>query len=275
MTAARWSGQLRSLLFNAAFWAISISHTLWAALAALRPGAEPVQRAVRRYVHAMTWAMRCFAGIEIEVRGRDRLPQGDFIVAPKHSSYGDGFSIYNEVDDLVFVTGDHLERFPLMKRVLSKLGAIVLRTCAGVEARHALTAAARVPGRRILIYPEGHLAPVGVRFRYRSGVYHLARDLELPVVPVASSLGLFWPQERWTKRPGRAVLEFLAPITAGEDKAVFLAALTTAVEDRTAELIAEARGGAPMRSVRGEPNSSRPRRERVRRGWRRWSAAER
>ncbi len=249
---------MRSLLFNLAFWAISISHTVWAALAALRPGAEPVRRVIRRYVYAMTWAMRRLAGIEIEVRGRDRLPRGDFILAAKHASYGDGFSIYNEVEDLVFVTGAHLERLPLMKTVLQKLGAIVVNRCGQSKARHVLTATApHVQGRKILIYPEGHLAPVGVRFRYRSGVYHMARRFDLPVVPVASSLGLFWPQERWTKRPGRAVLEFLDPIQAGDDRAAFLASLTTAVEDRTARLIAEARGGPPVASIHGEPDMPR------------------
>ena len=77
---------MRSLLFNLAFWAISISHIVWAALAALRPEAEPVRGVIRRYVRAMTWAMRSLAGIRIEVRGRERLPPGDFILAPKHAS---------------------------------------------------------------------------------------------------------------------------------------------------------------------------------------------
>ena len=245
---------MRSLLFNLAFFAISVVHTFWAALAALRPGEAPVRRVISRYVGAMTWAMRKLAGIHIEVRGRERLPAGAFILAPKHASYGDGFSIYNEVADLAVVTGDHLERFPLFKMVLKKLGAIVVGRCGGADARSALNASASAAqGRRILIYPEGALAPVGVRFRYRSGVYHLARDLGLPVVPVASSLGLFWPQEDWTKRPGRAVLEFLDPIEAGPDRTAFLARLEAAVEDRTAELIAEARGGAVRPPVRGEP----------------------
>jgi 1-acyl-sn-glycerol-3-phosphate acyltransferase len=251
---------VRSLLFNAAYWIISVVHVTWAALATLLPGAEPVRRVVRRYVAAMTWAMHRLAGIQIEVRGREHLPQGRFILAAKHASYGDGFSIYNQVEDLAFVTGDHLERYPLLGSVLRKLGAIVVNNCGGVRAREALTSrtmAARAADRNILIYPEGHLAPVGVRFRYRSGVYHMARDLDLPVVPVASSLGLFWPQEAWTKHPGRAVLEFLEPLQAGADKAEFLARLETAVEDRTAELIAEVRGGPVVPSVRGEPADGR------------------
>ena len=237
--------RLRSLPFNLAFGVISVAYTLRAAVAALRPGDGPVRKAVAAYVHAMLWAMRVLAGIKIEVRGRERLPSGAFILAPKHASYGDGFSIYGEVADLAIVTGDHLERFPLFKTVLGKLGAIVVRRCGGRQAQSALSASASQAGRdgrSILIYPEGALAPVGVFYRYHSGVFHMARDLDLPVVPVASSLGLFWPQENWTKRPGLAVLEFLDPIRAEGSQADLLAALTRAVETRTAELVAEATG---------------------------------
>jgi 1-acyl-sn-glycerol-3-phosphate acyltransferase len=103
---------MRSLPFNVAFWLISIVYTLLAAVSALRPGRGAVRAVIRRYVRRMVWAMRALAGIQIEVRGRERLPQGAFILAPKHASYGDGFSIYAQFDDLAFVTGDHLEPLP-------------------------------------------------------------------------------------------------------------------------------------------------------------------
>ena len=259
---------MRSLLFNLAFGLISIFHTVWAALAALRPGRGRVRHVIRLYVRRMVWAMGAFAGIVIEVRGRERLPTGAYILAPKHASYGDGFSIYAQFDDLAFVTGDHLERFPLFKQVLGKLGAIVVDNCGGPEARKALSdsaAKAHAEGRKILIYPEGHLAPVGVKFRYRTGVYYMARDFDLPVVPVASSLGVFWTQENWTKHPGKAVLEFLDPIPPGLDKEAFMARLEAAVEDRTADLVAEATGRSVAPAVLGLPDAERPRETKGRR----------
>ena len=253
---------MRSLVFNVAFGLISVIYTFKAALAALRPGRGAVRRAVSQYVRRMVWAMDAFAGIELEVRGRERLPEGAFILAPKHASYGDGFCAYSQFDDLAFVTGDHLERFPLFKTVLKKLGAIVVDNCGGPEARRALArsaAEANAEGRKILIYPEGHLAPVGVRFRYRTGVFHMARDFGLPVVPAASNLGLFWPQEKWTKRPGKAVLEFLDPIPPTLGKAEFMARLEAAVEGRTAELVADATGRPVQPSVLGVPEAERRR----------------
>ena len=68
------------------------------------------------------------------------------------------------------------------------------------------------------------------------------RDFDVPVVPLATNLGLFWPQEETRKTPGIATLEFLEPIPTGLPKDEFLARLETAIEGKTAELIAEATG---------------------------------
>ena len=236
---------MRSLLFNLAYWVLSILYTLAAAFAALAPGRKAVQWIIRRYVKRMVQAMRVLAGIHIEARGKDRLPEGAFIIAAKHQSWGDGFSVYDQFDDLAFVTGDHLEKFPLLGTVLQKLGAIVVNNCGGHEARKALAQSAAIAlqqGRKILIYPEGNLAKVGEKFRYRSGVWHMYRDFDMPVVPLATNLGLFWPQEDFRKNPGKATIEFLDPIPTGLPKAEFMARLEDAIETRTAELVAEATG---------------------------------
>jgi 1-acyl-sn-glycerol-3-phosphate acyltransferase len=236
---------MRAALFTVVYWILSIAYALMAAFAALAPGRGATSWIIRRYVKRMVQAMRLIGGVKLEVRGRERLPEGAFIIGAKHQSWGDGFSVYSQFDDLAFVTGDHLERFPLLGTVLKKLGAIVVDNCGGPEARRALSqsaAQARAEGRRILIYPEGNLAKVGERFRYRSGVWHMSRDFEMPVVPLATNLGVFWPQEEGVRRSGTAVIEFLDPIPPGLGKTEFLARLEEVVETRTAELVSEATG---------------------------------
>jgi 1-acyl-sn-glycerol-3-phosphate acyltransferase len=160
--------------------------------------------------------------------------------------------MFAHVQNLVFVAGDHLERIPLLRGVLRKFGAIMVDNCGGPEARRALAekaSAAHADGRRILIYPEGNLAKAGERFRYRTGVFYMYRDFNLPVVPVATNLGLFWPQEHFKKNPGRATVEFLEPIQPGLSRGEFLARLEGAIETRTQELIAEVTGEAIRPSI--------------------------
>ena len=236
---------MRSFAFAVAYWSLSVVYASAAAVAALAPGRGATGWIIRRYVKRMVQAMWLLAGIRLQVRGRDRLPSGAFIIASKHQSWGDGFATYDQFDDLAFVTGDHLEKFPLLGTVLRKLGAIVVNNCGGREARDSLKqsgATAHAEGRRILIYPEGNLAKVGEKFRYRSGVWHMYRDFNMPVVPLASNLGLFWPQDGYQKHPGTATLQFLDPIPTGLGKEEFLTRLEALVESKTAELIAEATG---------------------------------
>lgn len=243
---------MRSALFNAYYWVLSIFYGLSAALAALAPGREAVTFTLRLYSRRMLWALDRIAGVEVQLKGQENLPAGPCIIAAKHHSWGDGFVMFAHVDNLSFVTGDHLEKFPLVGAILQKFGAIVVDSCGGPEAREALSkSAAQVAaeGRRILIYPEGHLAAPGERFRYRTGVYHMSKDFCLPVVPVATNLGCFWRQTEKQKTPGVATVELLPPLPLGLEKDVFMAELERVIETRTNELIAEARGAPARDSV--------------------------
>src|SRR5665213_2462006 len=88
---------MRSLLFSLAYWILSGFYVLVAALASLLPGPGPVQAVVRFYSHRMLWALRWFAGIKVDLAGRERLPEGAFILAAKHHSWGDGFVTFAHV----------------------------------------------------------------------------------------------------------------------------------------------------------------------------------
>jgi len=253
---------MRGTLFQIAYWLLSLVYVLVSLPFLAWPGHGPVRAIIKSYTRAMNLALRLVAGIRKEVRGRERLPQGAFVIASKHQSWGDGFLVYPEVKDLAFVTGDHLERFPLVGGILKKLGAIVIDTCGGGEKKASSLAngmeKARDDGRRVLIYPEGHLAPVGYHFRYKSGVWHMAEAMGVPVVPVATNIGVFWQQQESPRRSGTAIIEFLNPIPPGLPKEEFIARLTEAVEARTAELVAEATGEPARRAtlIPDPPNGS-------------------
>jgi 1-acyl-sn-glycerol-3-phosphate acyltransferase len=244
---------IRSIAFEAAYWVLSVFYALVSAFAALAPGRGPLSATLRFYTRRMLWAMHWIAGIKVDVAGKQKLPDGAFIVAAKHHSWGDGFVLFAHVANLSFVAGDHLERIPLLRGILHKFGAIMVDNCGGPEARKALAekaAAAHADGRRILIFPEGHLCKPNERFRYRTGVYYMYRDFGLPVVPVATNLGLFWRQQDFVKYAGRATVEFLEPIPPGLPRADFLERLEDAVETRSQELICAARNEPFIPSVR-------------------------
>ena len=255
---------LRSSAFLVAYWALNIFYGLLALGAAALPGRKPTTWVIGRYVRRMVWCLRTLAGIRLDVRGAERRPEGAFIIAAKHQSWGDGFATYAQFEDLAFVIGAHMGKYPGVPVILRKLGAIIVDSSGGPASRRALmqdAAEVRDEGRRILIYPEGHLAPVGTRYPYKTGVFHLYKTFGLAVVPTATNLGVFWPGTDFRKRPGTAVLEFLEPIPPGLARGEFMARLEAAIEGRTAELVAEATGGPVVPAEMRAPPVEAPRRQ--------------
>lgn len=235
----------RAVLFRIAYWATSVFYVLGALPLLMLPGRKPLMGWIRGYTRTMCLLMRWVAGVDINVHGKGNLPDGPCIIAAKHQSWGDGFVMFSQFSDLAFVTGDHLEKFPLVGGVIRKMGAIVVDNCGGAYARAKLVddelKKAQSDNRRILIYPEGHLSPVGQRHRYRRGVYHMYKAYGCPVVPAATNLGLRWPQQHWRLTPGEAVVEFLEPIPPGLSKDAFMARLEDSIEARSIELLGDER----------------------------------
>ena len=131
-----------ALLFACAYWVLSVFYALLAAITSVLPGNRAMIFIIRFYCRRMLWAMRTFAGIKVNLKGQENLPEGAFIIAAKHHSWGDGFVMFANVPNLSFVTNDGLERIPLLRGILRKLGAIVVDNCGGPEARAALSVAA-------------------------------------------------------------------------------------------------------------------------------------
>lgn len=251
---------MRSFVFNCAYWFLSGVYAVLCAVLALYPGRRVLMHGLRSYGRATVILMRVVCGIRIEVRGTPPKDQ-PVIIGAKHQSWGDGIVMMAKCGDVNFVCGDHMLKYPLIGWVLKRCGAIVLSNGGGAEAQQNLAdGIARSQGegrpRPVLIYPEGHLTPVGEGLRYRSGVWRLSQALDRPIVPVATNLGQCWPQQGWAKFAGTAVIEFMAPIAPSDDRDAVLAELETRVETRTRELEAEFAGAfAPG----AEHTQSRPR----------------
>ena len=232
---------IRSSLFNVFFYAATAIYAVIGVIFSLVPGRTLLMASLRRYTKLIRWGMRVIAGITVEVSGHERVPSdGPVILAAKHQSYGDGLIMFHQFDDLSFVTGDHLEKFWLIKVILAKMNAVVVEHCGGSTNRARMAATSRIvreQGRRILIYPEGHLSRIGTRHPYKKGVWHLQQEFDCPVVPVATNLGQRWNQTDWIKHPGHARVEFLDPIPTGLGKDEFMALLEERIETRSRALL--------------------------------------
>tara|TARA_R110002072_G_scaffold59914_1_gene152343 strand:+ start:2201 stop:2908 length:708 start_codon:yes stop_codon:yes gene_type:complete len=234
---------MRSLVFNTLFWGLSGVFALTCYVAAWLPRRGPLMAVIIAYGKTTRLCMRWVAGIPVEVRGQP--PRGEpVIIAAKHQAYADGPLMMALAGDLNFVIGNGIEKFPLVNRIVKRAGATMVDAQGHTRAQGALQESiGRITDdhRPVLIYPEGGMAAVGVTRRYRKGVYVLYAELGRSVVPVATNLGLRWPEEEWEKYPGPAVIEFLEPIPPGLPREIFMQRLQTAIETRSRELEAEGR----------------------------------
>ena len=94
---------LRSLIFNIFFGLVTVLYALVCVVLSLLPWRGPMMASLRRYTRLMVWGMRVIAGIKVNVTGHERLPEGTFIVAGKHQSYGDGFVAFSQFKDLSLI----------------------------------------------------------------------------------------------------------------------------------------------------------------------------
>ncbi|MFQ6553273.1 lysophospholipid acyltransferase family protein [Aestuariibius insulae] len=237
-------------LFPIGYWITSILFTLLAAPLLILPSRKPLMKWLRLYARTMVGVMRHLGGIDLTFKGHENLPDGPFILAPKHQSWGDGFASFSQIPDLGFVTNNRILNYPLVGPILRKIDAIVIDSCGGDAARDSVTGngldTARTEGRHLLIYPEGRLVPVGETERFRKGVYHMYEAYGCPVVPAATDLGVRWPQHDTFTVPGPATLEFLEPIPPGLDKETFMTRLQDAIEGRSRALLEEQRAAGTL-----------------------------
>jgi 1-acyl-sn-glycerol-3-phosphate acyltransferase len=240
--AASFGLKLRSRIFNAAFLAYTFVFVLTVYPLLLWPRRRPIARAMKVYAKGVLGLMRALAGIRIEIRGRENLPRaGAYILASKHQSEADGLIQMALIDDLAFVAMKEVGKYPLVGPVLRKLEMVLVDTDGGARERTTLADGGRsaaAAGRPILIYPEGTLMKMGERGKYRAGVYHLAADLDLPVIPVATDVGLCWDRRQPVKRAGAVTVTFLPAMRADADKRAFMTALEETIEAECARLVA-------------------------------------
>jgi len=251
---------MRIFLFKAAYWSVSIVFALLAMPLVILPSRKPMMFWIRTYTKLMTLSMRWIIGIKLDYRGKHHIPDGPCIIAAKHQSWGDGFSMFSQIKDLAFVTGNHLEKMPLLGSILRKMGAIVVDNCGGAYARAKLIDTelkeAQKQNRKILIYPEGHLSKVGTRHRYRKGVFHMYQSYNRPVIPVATNLGLYWPENSWNLKSGTAVIEFLDPIAPGLPKEEFMKTLEATIEKHSLALLPDDFEISPLDYYQDDKNDS-------------------
>jgi len=232
----RW---IVSLLFGLQIYLMmglmALWFTPWAAVD--RRGAHAAARNWCRWVR---WSARAMLGLRTEVRGQ--IPRGEVLIAAKHQSFLDIILIVSEVPQPRFIMKRELTWAPILGWYALRIGCVPVdrgkRGQAIAQMKEGVRKGQARPG-QLIIYPEGTRTAPGARPAYKIGTGVLYDQLGQTCVPAATNVGLFWPRRGVMRRPGLAVVEFLAPIAPGMSTGAFMAELERRIEGATARLLAE------------------------------------
>lgn len=259
---------LRSFVFNIAFY---VSLGLWVLVAV--PTAAMPRRAVlavaKTWGRYNLWLLRVICGIDVEWRGREKIPPGPLLVASKHQSLWETFALLHVFDDPTFILKRELTWIPVFGWLMAKAGMIPVDRRAGKDALDAMTTALRqalAAGRQVIIFPEGTRRPPGAAPDYKLGIVFLYMAGQVPCLPVALNSGLHWARRGFLRIPGTIRVEFLDAIPPGLNRRVFFKRVRSDIETATAALVAadtaQARSGLgaepnPL-AIEGTPSPTLP-----------------
>ncbi|WP_374575932.1 lysophospholipid acyltransferase family protein [Phenylobacterium sp.] len=230
---------LRSLLFVALFY-------LWSAVVAV--ACTPI------LLGPAGWTLRMFeiwgrgiivlldvcCAVKVEVRGREHIPQGASLVAPKHQCMFDVFAQFTFLPGTCFVMKKELTWIPWFGWYANKVGTIVVDREGHSAALKKLVREARerfAEHRQVVIFPEGTRGVPGQGGDYKPGIAALYRELGVPVCPVATNSGVHWPRHGFLRKPGTIVFEYLEPIPPGLKRVEFMRQLEERIESASNKLL--------------------------------------
>jgi 1-acyl-sn-glycerol-3-phosphate acyltransferase len=229
---------VRSILFNILFY---LTIVLYVVLA-LPFFALPYRALVgfgKFWARTNLWLLKAICGIDVEFRGREKIPPGGLIVAAKHQSMWETFALLLLFAEPTYIVKRELMWIPFFGWYLWKARMIAVDRGARAQALMRMTARVRRElkrGREVIIFPEGTRRAPGAAPAYKYGIAHIYAETGVPCLPVALNSGLFWGRRSFRRDPGTITVEILDPIPPGLDKETFIERLKHDIESAMARL---------------------------------------
>ncbi len=202
---------------------------------------------LQAYFDSSYYTEKWVLGLDYEVRGAEHLPkEGSFLVAAKHYSTYETFKIHLLFKDPAIILKRELALIPIWGWLALKAGMIAINRGNGETAINSILKGAenmKREGRPIVIFPQGTrvgLTDTPEKKPYKYGILRMQEATGLPIVPMATNSGFFYPKHSFFPRPGTVVFEFFPPIPAGPDLKAIHKQMVEVVETNSNRLVKEA-----------------------------------
>ncbi len=234
---------IRSLIFNILFFILMTIISFSALLAGYINGYKGINFVGAMASRSIEFLLKYVIGTTTEFRDQHLVPQdGRYIVACKHQSTWETVSLHRFVPDPTVIMKADLGRIPVFGSVVRNAESILIDRRKGNQFGQILEGSKRSieNNRPVFIFPEGTRSKAGEAGSYKSGVYRIYNNLNVPVLPIALNSGYFWPRRGFLKHPGHLVVQFLPLIQPGLSEEDFMRTLEDQIESACADISPEA-----------------------------------
>ena len=231
---------VRSLVFAALFYLWSVLVAVGCAIVVLPGPRSWTTGMMRGWAKGIIVLLRVVCDIKVEVRGREHMPTGAALLAPKHQCMFDVFAQFAFMPDACFVMKKELMWIPFFSWYALKAKMIVVDREGHATALRKLVKDSQerfAEHRQVIIAPEGTRTAPGAAPDYKPGIAALYREIDVPVHPIATNAGVHWPKHGFTRKPGTIVFEYLEPIQPGLKRAEFMRTLQERTETASNALL--------------------------------------
>ncbi|MDH5738090.1 MAG: 1-acyl-sn-glycerol-3-phosphate acyltransferase [Gammaproteobacteria bacterium] len=159
----------------------------------------------------------------ITVTGLEKAKKGQpYIVVANHQSLLDIYAVYGYLGlDIKWVMKKELRKVPFLGKACEMMGHIIVdRSDTKAALKSINEAQTRIlKGNSVIFFPEGTRSLDGKLLPFKKGAFRLAKDLELPILPVAiQGARHILPSQTMRFTPGHIYMEVLDPISKEEVK---------------------------------------------------------
>ncbi|MEQ8665538.1 MAG: lysophospholipid acyltransferase family protein [Rhodospirillales bacterium] len=239
---------VRSLIYDVLQTVITIGMLLllWVLLIVPWPAMLWV---ISKWAHLLRWLSRWVVGLDVRVRGFDKVPEGPVVIASKHQSAWDTAVFLLFWPRACYVMKKELWSIPFWGWYARHCQTVPVDRSGGASALRKMLSVVQqrlAEGRQIIVFPEGTRVAPGDDRKYHPGIAAIYQAADVPVVPVALNSGLFWGRRSLGfKHSGAITVEFRDPIPPGLDRKAFMERLKTEIDGATHRLESEARAEFP------------------------------
>jgi len=206
---------IRSLLFYLIYYGTLIPH----ALLCVFPGILlPIKLRYKYFLiwnAASVWLLSVICGVKFQVKGKENVPDGAFVLLSNHQSPWETLYLYYSFLPITAILKKELLKIPFFGWGLWLLEPIAIdRNKKGKALQQLLEQGKKKleAGISVLVFPEGTRVAPGKEKKYSAGGAELAISAGALIVPVAHNAGLFWPAHKLIKHPGTVQVVIGKPI---------------------------------------------------------------